>query len=350
MKKKLQPALIGVFVILSGVLFAIAVIIFGGNSFFERENTVIAFFEDSLQGLSIGAPVTYRGITVGQVKSIKIQINEVTETDHKISVPVLIALTSQDSIIEDVTPNGWKLTPDQFLQSMCKQGLRAKLKTQSLVTGKRYIDLAIYKNDIPVYHSTSGEYLEIPTIPSEIHQFQQVMEKVNFAHLYEKISNTLSNLEEISTNLATSLTREKSKEMVADASSALAKLDSILSRVDGQIKPILNKIDSSLNDINNLTASADRTVDDFNIQLTPLMKNLDTSIKSLDETMQLADVFLKSANDVLTPDSPFYFRLTETLQQLENAGRSVQTLGDFLYRNPDSLILGLQQTGETDHE
>ena len=72
--KKIQPALIGGFVVLSCMLFVAAVVIFGGNIFFKKEDIVIAYFDGSLKGLSIGAPVTYRGISIGQVKDIRIDI------------------------------------------------------------------------------------------------------------------------------------------------------------------------------------------------------------------------------------------------------------------------------------
>ena len=73
-KKKLQPVMIGVFVVLSLSLFMIAITLFGAALFFEKENLVIAYFDDSLKGLSVGAPVTYRGVSIGQVKEIRIQI------------------------------------------------------------------------------------------------------------------------------------------------------------------------------------------------------------------------------------------------------------------------------------
>lgn len=346
----MQPALIGVFLILSCVLFAIAVIIFGGNKFFDKKNTAIAYFDDSLQGLSVGAPVTYRGIAIGQVKAIKIHINEVTDTDHQITVPVLITLSSENSVIRDNTKKGWKITPDEFLKTMCKQGLRAKLKMQSILTGKQYIDLAEYKGSVAVYHDKEGKYIEIPTLPSEMHQITQLVETMDFAAIYNKALNTLSSMETLSTSLAESLTKEDIQHLLSETSATVSNMNSILSQVNGQIGPLMDKINSSLADIDNLTTNADHAVNTFDKQLTPIIANLSKSLVDLDTTIELANTILSLAGKAITPNSPFYFRFTEAMRQLEDTAKSIQTLSDFLYRNPDSLILGLQNSGTGNHE
>lgn len=350
MTKKVQPALIGVFFILSCVLFAVAVVVFGGNRFFDTQNTVVAYFEDSLQGLGIGAPVTYRGITVGQVKSINIHISQGAGTSHKIMIPVLITLVSGDSIVIDSTQNGWKVTPNEFLSSMCKQGLRAKLKMQSIVTGKQYIDLAVYKDNVPVYHDKNGDYFEIPTIPSEMYQVQQVMEKANFANLYKKVTNTLDNIETLTSSLAKSLTQENIDPILSEVSDAASSLNSLVTNLNSKTDPLFEKIDASLTDINNLTHNADHAVGTFDTKLTPIMDNLSASLKELDVTLQSANSVLDLAGDAISPNSTLYFNFTEAMQQLAETAQSIKTLSDFLYRNPNSLILGLQTNGENEHE
>ncbi len=350
MTKKVQPALIGIFFILSCALFAIAIFIFGGNRFFDTKNTVVAYFDDSLQGLSVGAPVTYRGITIGQVKSINIHINQGKGTNHKITIPVLISLVSGDSIVIDNTQNGWKVTPDEFLEAMCRQGLRAKLKMQSVVTGKQYIDLAVYEDNIPIYHEKDGEYFEIPTIPSEMYQIQQVMENANFADLYKKITHTLDNIETLTASLAGSLTREEVDRLLGDVSGAAGSLNVLLTDLQSRTGPLFEKIDTSLSDINKLTGNANHAVNAFDEKLDPIMTTLSTSLEELDTTLRSANSVLGRAEDAIAPNSPLYFSFTEAMQQLGATAESIKTLSDFLYRNPNSLILGLQINGEKEHE
>ena len=350
MTKKVQPALIGVFFILSCVLFAVAIIVFGGNRFFDTKNTVVAYFDDSLQGLGVGAPVTYRGITIGQVKSINIRISQGVGNGHKIMIPVLITLVSADSIVTDSTQNGWKVTPDEFLAAMCKQGLRAKLKMQSLVTGKQYIDLAVYEGNVANYHDKDGQYFEIPTIPSEMFQIQQIMEKANFADLYEKVTNTLDNIETLTSNLSKSLTQENIEQVLSEVSGAATNLNSLLSDLNARSGPLFDKVDASLANINELTKNANHAVNTFDEKLDPILNTLSDSLEELDTTLQSADTVLELAANAIAPNSPLYYSVTEAMQQLGESAESLKTLSDFLYRNPNSLILGLQPNGEKEHE
>ena len=59
-----------------------------------------------------------------------------------------------------------------------------------------------------------------------------------------------------------------------------------------------------------------------------------------------ANRLLRRAEETLQPTSPLYFRMSETLRQVDETAKSIQKLSDYISRNPDSLIFGLQQTGE----
>jgi phospholipid/cholesterol/gamma-HCH transport system substrate-binding protein len=348
--KKIQPAVIGAFVVLSCLLFVIAVIIFGGNKLFEKENIVIAYFEGSLKGLSIGAPVTYRGVKVGQVKSIQIHIQKNAMNRQDVIIPVLIALTAGQSIMVDESHTPSKNGADEFLEAMCEQGLRAKLKMQSLVTGKRYIDLAFYENTTPLYRDQTGKHFEIPTLPSESYQFSRLVENINFEELYSKILNTLTSLESLTADLATTLGDKKTQGLVDELSVATGSLNSILSKIDNNASPILEKIESSLEQIDDLATNADQVVTSIDARLPPLIDEVATFIAHFDTTLLLADQVLHQAGKTLKPSSPLYFRLTEAIRQIEKTAGSIEDLSDFLYRHPNALILGLQSTGDTSHD
>ena len=346
--KKLQPALIGTFVVLSIFLFAVAIVIFGGSRFFDKENTVIAYFDGSLQGLSIGAPVTYRGVTIGQVKDIKIHIREDPDPSNQISIPVLISLIPGKSLIVDSRDDSRKTEGSKFLEVMCSQGLRAKLKLQSLVTGKRYVDLAFYKNTIPVYRDPDGTYFEIPTIPSEMYQLSQVLQNIKIDELYTKVLNVFNSLEKVSSGLAKAMDSEQTQQLIDELSSATTNLNSILSQVDSQISPLLQKTDYGLGQFGDLTTHADQLVTSFDSKLTPFMDDIAKTLSTLDSALLQADQLLQQAGKTIQPNSPLYFRFTEAMHQLEETASSIQDLSNFLHRNPEALIYGLQKTGNQD--
>ncbi|WP_083907295.1 MlaD family protein [Desulfocapsa sulfexigens] len=333
--KSIQPVMIGIFVILSLVLFMTAIVIFGGNKFFARENLMITYFEGSLDGLSIGADVTYRGVTIGQVKNINIHIRANGEKSQDIIIPVLISLNADSSlIIEDHGENS-KGDINTFMEAMCKQGLRAKLRLKSVVTGKRYIDLGFYENSVAVYQDKTGEYFEIPTLPSEMQQFSKVIGDVNFGELYQKFNSTLTSLEKLSSGLAETLDQKKTQQLLDELLVATGSLNSLLSKLDTEVTPILDKIDGGLEQFNALTGHADNVVSSLNTHI--------------DSTLEHADALLAQAENTIRPNSPLYHRLTEAMQQLEKTAKSLETLSNFIHRNPDTLIFGLQNPGKAEH-
>lgn len=342
--------MIGVFVILSIVLFMTAIVIFGGNKFFAKENTLITYFEGSLGGLSVGAPLTYRGVTIGQVKAINIQIQTGGEQNQGIIIPVLISLNTESSLIVDGSKTKSKEELNSFLKEMCSQGLRAKLKLKSVVTGKRYIDLAFYENSNAIYRDKKGKYLEIPTLPSEMQQFSKMIENVNLGELYTKFIASLDAIEQLTTTLTQSLDKDKTQRLLDELLTAATSLKSILARVDTDIPPILQKMDSSLDQFTSFTNNADNLITSLDKQIQPLAENLNLTFANINSTLKHVDALLNQAEKTITPNSPLYYQFTQTMRQLEEAAKSIRNLSDFIHRNPDTLIFGLQKSGKSENK
>ncbi len=343
--------MIGVFVVLSLVLFMTAVVIFGGNKFFAQEKLIIAYFDGSLSGLSVGAPVTYRGVTIGQVKAIKIQIEGNGNRSQEISIPIIIALSPEATMIVEEKKERNNNDIYDFMDAMCKQGLRAKLKLQSLVTGKRYVDLAFYENSPAVYRDKNKEYFEIPTLPSDMQQFSKMMEDVDVGKLYKKFMHTLNSLDTLVTTLAESIDREKIKQLLDNLAASTVNLQSILAKLDSGVPPILTQADNTLAHITVLTRHADELVQSLDNEVVPgLHTELKRSFEQLNLTLQQANQLLSQAEKTISPYSPLYYRFTESMKQLEETARSIEKLSDFIHRNPETLIFGLQNPGRLEKE
>jgi len=327
-----------------------AIVIFGGNRFFEKEILVITYFEGSLQGLSIGAPVTYRGVTVGQVKDIKIHITTNGKPNQKLIIPVLISLSAGKTLIID-TPNTEKDdNMNIFLESMCQEGLRAKLKLVSIVTGKRYVDLAFYENTTPVYRDTIGKYFEIPTLPSELQQITKMMENIDLDALYKKVMSTLNSLEQLTSGLEKTLKNERNQYLIDKLTATTESLNQVLLQLNSGIPQVLTKVNTGLDQINVLTADADKLVNSFDKQIQPIADNIETTLSGIDSTARQANELLVQAGAVLKPSSPLYRSLNTAIRQLQKTASSIERLSDYVHRNPDTLIFGLQKTGENENE
>ncbi len=348
--KKIQPVVIGVFVVFSVFLIMAAIVIFSGGKFFSKDTQVIIFFEGSLQGLNIGAPVTYRGVTVGQVKDIRIHIQPDESPDHALVIPVIISLDAADSLIVNSPHLGSNKDISKYLKEMCDSGLRAKLKLVSLVTGKRYVDLAFYKNSKAVYRDRIGHYVEIPSLPSEMQQITKIMEGVDFDKLFTKVMRTFDSLDQLTSGLAKTLDNTKTQGLVDELSSTTVLLNQILVQLHSDIPSILKQVDSGLAQFNALTNNADAVVSSLDRQIDPIVKSAQTTLSAIDATVKQANDLLVQAQSILKPSSPLYYSATTAIQQLTQTADAIERLSEYIHRNPEALIFGLQNSGEPSNE
>ncbi len=119
---------VGAFVLGGTVLALSAIVLFGKFNIFGTTTRAVVVFQDSISGLSIGAPVTFRGVRVGAVDSIVIQFDPTTRTAY---IPVTVQL-EPDRV--RVSRGGNSDVVD--LSRLIARGLRAELNTQSFVTGQ----------------------------------------------------------------------------------------------------------------------------------------------------------------------------------------------------------------------
>lgn len=342
MSKKSNSIRIGTFVISSFFLLIAGIILFGGGNIFGHRNMAIVFFDGSLQGLNVGAPVAYRGITIGEIRSIHIDVNPET---YQIMVPVLISL-NPDRIVNLTEDHATGYDVNSFLKTMRDRGLRATLKTQSLLTGKLFIDLAIHENSEAIYHDKEGKFLEIPTVPSEFQQITQAVQSLNFLELAAQFSNTMAALEKMSTHLEQAIGSDESQKNLALFFDSLDRFHSILTKLDDNLLPMTVKIDQTLNNLVKLTDNSNQMISNLNSEVSPLLMSLHTNLDDAGVAIRAATAFTNSLHQSLGPTSPLYFQLSEGVVELGRAAKSIRIFTDHLDRNPQRLIFGLEPQGE----
>jgi paraquat-inducible protein B len=192
-------------------------------------------FEGSVGGLSVGAPVTFKGIKIGEVLDIRLEFdNEIMA----FRIPVLIEVEP-----ERIAMAG-KQTIDRKRgnEILVEKGLRAQLKQGNLLTGQLYIDLDMYPDEPPRKILYDGKYPELPTIPTNIEEitkgitrFINRLEKLPLEQIGKDLQETLDHLNKSTEQLSRLM--QKLDETVAPAAAAtmtqskatLMKLDRLLS-------------------------------------------------------------------------------------------------------------------------
>lgn len=174
---------IGLFVLTSLVVVLGLIIVIGGTHLFSKTMYVETYFNESVQGLTEGSYVKYRGINIGRVKKIRFAQQEYPQASNHIKssryIYVLLAINS--SFLTDIPKSTFK----QDVAKQVHKGLRARLNVQDL-TGSAYIQLTyLDKSDttktLPIYWQP--EYAYIPSTPS------------TFSRLTDSVQNILKGLQ-----------------------------------------------------------------------------------------------------------------------------------------------------------
>src|SRR5262249_13644083 len=163
MGSKISPTVIGAFVVGALVCMVAGVLLFSGGKFFTEKLPYVLFFDSSVEGLHIGAPVIFRGVQVGQVTEIEAIADPKTFT---VVIRVKVELV-RGSVKVNVDDQRFE-DPHQAIEGLIQQGARASLRLQSFVTGVLYVALD-FQPDTPIKRlGLDPRFPELPTIPSDI--------------------------------------------------------------------------------------------------------------------------------------------------------------------------------------
>lgn len=156
MIKKNNKTVIGAFVVGAVVLLLAAVLVFGSGVLFKQSDKYVLFFNGSVKGLSVGAPVIFRGVKIGNVSSISLIYDQETK---EVLIPVIID-------VELARVKGIPEGPGYPDYSMLiKQGLRAKLEIQSFITGQLMLGFDFYPDRPGKIYGIIKDYPELPALP-----------------------------------------------------------------------------------------------------------------------------------------------------------------------------------------
>jgi len=197
MSKPVSKTMIGVFVVGAVALVVLALVVFGSGTFFSKKSTYVLFFEDSVKGLNVGAPVLLKGVKVGQVKNIKLLADP---DDLTFFIAVYIEIDKERFTLiehEEHSVIFEEMRQREDLRPLIEKGLKAQLQQQSFVTGQLLINIDFYPEKPVKLVSIEDEYQEIPTIPGSMEQLTKTLQNLDFEKLYEKIMDVVSGIDKI---------------------------------------------------------------------------------------------------------------------------------------------------------
>lgn len=317
--KSANPVTVGVFVVGATILAMIVLMVFGASRLFTRTETAVCYFHDGVHGLDVGAPVKYKGVTIGKVDSISIEVSKRDIRDTRIAVIMSVDLNAVKRKVSGADDD------KTLFYKQINEGLRAQLAFQSIVTGMLYIELDYFA--LPGEHfnlyGTSGLH-EIPVAPSGL------------SDLAKKFEETLLQISEldlksISKNLNLFLVTANEKLEAVDVKAINNKLVATLDNLnqitsDPELKSIAKNTNLFLAEGRNFIAASSTTVDTLGKDTTEAISTLNGILKNLDE--------------IVAPNSPLRYEFSLLLKNLGDTSISIKTLADYLERNPSSILTG----------
>jgi len=323
-----RQATIGAFV-LGGIILGLGAIIFFGNfRLFQPIETAAVVFQGSISGLSVGAPVTFRGVRVGAVERITIQYEPKNKTAY---IPVILRL--EPDRVRVAGQAGPSVGVD--MPSLIARGLRAELRTQSFVTGQSLIDLDIDPDSPAVLHPDVTALIEIPTRQSA---FQRVTEQLQDLPLRELVGNANAML--ISTrNLADKLDEDIPPlvaSLKATSESVRVTSDGAQQTVGEANKAITDlqaRLDTTLDRIGVLIANSDA-------QVLQRSTDLHTLLTSANQSVQQTHELLNNLNSLTSSRGETRANLEATLRDLAATAASLRGFASDVEHNPQLLLTG----------
>ena len=164
MAKQSFKTAVGAFVIGGLALLVAGIILLGGGRMFSDDIEYVLYFDGSVSGLNIGAPVVFRGVPMGQVTRISLEANP---RDASVTIPVYIRLDENSIVRAGVAGELTDNFRQEILRRLIQRGLRARLQLQSLITGQYRVELDFLPNTPANFRSPMPDR-EIPTLPSPI--------------------------------------------------------------------------------------------------------------------------------------------------------------------------------------
>ncbi len=304
MARKISKAGVGAFVVCGVLLLVLGIVALGGKSMLNKNVEYSLYFDGSVNGLSLGAPVVFRGVPLGSVTKISLVPN------RKEGRGVLIAVKVQLSPEAFGGRNGGEVSESvrhRLFKRMVDNGLRARLHLNSVITGQYRVDLDLFPDAPPVYYSNNPD-LEIPTILSPLD------------------------------NLAKTLEGMPLQDMANELRNSLTKLSALLS--NGDLDAALKDLRTTLRDTAEIAENLKGNLASAGKELPGAMASFRLAMDQVASAAKSADGTARTASALLDNNSPVIRKLQQSMQDFSAASRSMRELAETLERNPEAMLLG----------
>ncbi len=358
MTRRVNSKLIGAFIIGAMALGVGALLVLARGTFFEQTVPVVMFFDGDVNGLPAGAPIAFRGVKVGQITRIHIQVGSGGK----------VAVYGRFERKQLPGPD-----PQRVLQELVQKGLRAQLAEQSLVTGQLYVGLNLLPSTPARRFGFDAAAFEIPTVPSELQVVTQrgttllaKLESLDLPRLVDAVAAAADGIkagvrspqvvEALRSVTAFFIDADKlAREAGPLVTSLKVTSDSLRATSDTSRQVVVDTAREVRALAEDLTRTADsaqallsdgrRLLGDVNARVAPLASSVMSMSEEVKVASERAQEVLRGVNGALAEESPLGQQMREAIRELTGASRSLRVLASSLAEHPEAVVWGRRRGG-----
>ena len=312
---------IGAFIVGAMVLIFIALIFFSGGRLFSKKEKVIMYFEGSVQGLQIGAPVKLKGVVLGEITDIQINF----QNDDK----TIVTAVTADLVMERINSKGATVKGEFFTEAI-NNGMRAQLNFQSFLTGLLYVELDFYPESPAQLYGLQTNYRELPTIATQF----EVLSK-SFAEL--DIKGMVTHIDEFATELNKIIKSGEIQTTIKSVNRAAISIEKTSNNLSVQVSQLAQNIEKTRAEIDKLLA-------ELNTRTPELAQSLNKSLKDLSLSLDQINKTATSIDNSFSEDAPLINQLNSTLNDISRSAQAFRSLSETLEQQPEAVLRGKNST------
>ena len=354
MGKFVNHTLIGAFIIGAVIIITLGILFLGSGSLFKHSYKYVMYFTGSVKGLSVGAPVQLKGVTIGHVKEIHLVYNK----DNSSFLNQVIFEVPEGSVMMaggsgKQGPEKKRLSSYTAVHQMIENGLRGKLQLQSIVTGQLLVAGDFYPETEVKLMNFDDEYVELPTLPSDMDALAKTLDKIDVEGIAESLQASAKGIERLVSDEGLHQTMETVNETLVayrqlavnldrrvgqlstSVDAALTDFRQMINTADGEISPMATRIADAAADLSH-------TLSDLHQRLQPVLDNTEATTAAAVSALQQAGTLMDNLAYLSDEDSSFVYRIDEAMRELKKAAAALSVLAEYLGRHPESLLQGRQ--------
>jgi paraquat-inducible protein B len=308
---------IGAFIVGAMILVFVALLFFSGGKYFSEKERIVMYFEGSVQGLQVGAPVKIKGVELGQITDIQINF----QNDNKTIVNAVTA----DLVLKRINSKGTRIT-NEFFDEAIKNGLRAQLNFQSFLTGLLYVELDFYPDTPVKLYGLQHDFRELPTVAT---QFEELSK--SFAEM--DIKGIARHIDEFAIELNNIVKSGEIQTAIKNINKAAVSIEKTSNNVNSRMNQLSENIEMTRLEINKLLA-------ELNKQTPEVAKALNKSLQELSYSLEQVNKTAASIDGAVSENSPLINQLNSTLNEISRSALSFRNLTETLEQQPEALLRG----------